>query len=147
MGDASSGARSSTRRKSVKVARDKAGFFGSAGTGLHGRDSVPARGAWDTMYKALCLFKQQHHHICASRKVGDASTRRLGEWVHRQRVWYRALRAGRTAELPAHIAADRIAKLGALGFVWDVAAVQTGGRAVLGGVCARKRKVALGSPV
>jgi hypothetical protein len=108
--------------------------------------STRTSAAWDALFGALCAFRQQHGHLRVSRKVGDVPTRRLGEWMHRQRLWYRALRAGHAPDLPAHVAADRIAKLDALGFVWDFAAGQIGRPALLGRAPARKRRHAHGAP-
>ena len=117
-----------------------------------GRRRMSSRAIWQTMYEALRLFQCCYNHVCVSRRVGNARTRRLGEWAHRQRLWYRAIRMGSLATFPkaqSPEAADRVAKLDALGFMWGLAARRDPRPSLLNGTathaCPRKRKATLES--
>ena len=65
---------------------------------------------WDQRFEELLQYKEVHGHC-----VVPQSTPGLGEWVHRQRKDYKALRADK----PTRMTAARAIKLQEVGFVFD----------------------------
>jgi len=65
---------------------------------------------WDERFEELLQYKETHGHC-----VVPQSTPGLGEWVHRQRKDYKALRADK----PTRMTAARAIKLQDVGFVFD----------------------------
>ena len=65
---------------------------------------------WDQRFEELLQYKEVHGHC-----VVPQSTPGLGEWVHRQRKDYKALRADK----PTRMTAARAIKLQDVGFVFD----------------------------
>lgn len=65
---------------------------------------------WDQRFEELVQYKEVHGHC-----VVPQSTPGLGEWVHRQRKDYKALRADK----PTRMTAARAIKLQEVGFVFD----------------------------
>lgn len=65
---------------------------------------------WEERFEELMQYKAQHQHC-----VVPQSTPGLGEWVHRQRKDYKALKEGK----PSKMTAERAIQLGEAGFVFD----------------------------
>ena len=76
---------------------------------------------WNTRYDELCEFKRINGHCVVPRSSG-----RLGAWVEKQRIEYKKYRAvqegnAENDEIPRTILTeDRVMKLDAISFVWDV---------------------------
>lgn len=74
----------------------------------------PLANIWDSMHEKLLAFHQEHRHCNVPlRYIPD---RQLGTWVRSLRDSYKEGRLGLTPE--------RIARLDALGFIWDVPAAR-----------------------
>ncbi|CAJ1937632.1 unnamed protein product [Cylindrotheca closterium] len=69
---------------------------------------------WHEQYHALCDFCQQDGHCNVSDVCSDDIV--LVRWVKRQRYQYKLLKQGMSSTMTT----DRIRKLEAIGFVWDV---------------------------
>lgn len=66
--------------------------------------------SWEERFEELMQFKAENGHC-----VVPQSTPGLGEWVHRQRKDYKALKEGK----PSKMTAERAIQLGEAGFVFD----------------------------
>ena len=66
--------------------------------------------SWDDRFEELVQYKAEHGHCTVPQ-----SMRGLGEWVHRQRKDYKALKEGK----PSKMTAERAVQLGEVGFVFD----------------------------
>ncbi|KAL3800305.1 hypothetical protein HJC23_003601 [Cyclotella cryptica] len=64
--------------------------------------------SWDAKYKEICAFKRKHGHCNV--KTKDKENPALGRWVTSQRADYKNDRLGE----------DKIDKLNAIGFCWEV---------------------------
>ena len=69
---------------------------------------APSDVAWENMYSALRAFKAKHGHCAVPTKW--PKNVRLADWVQRQRIWRKK----------GKLRADRLAKLDALGFAWEI---------------------------
>jgi len=68
----------------------------------------PREAAWDEQYERLRLFKEREGHCNVPK--GDAANAELAIWVPKQRLLNKK----------GKLSADRVKRLEALGFVWDV---------------------------
>lgn len=67
--------------------------------------------AWEQSYQELKRYKEENGHCVVPNKYPP--NRPLGNWVGKQRLFYRGHRG-------QHLSEDRIARLEKLGFVWKV---------------------------
>jgi hypothetical protein len=75
---------------------------------------------WDSMFKALVAYKNQHGHCLVPKRYKDDP--KLGTWVDTQRVQYKKLKRNFISPLPLQrrITSERIQRLEELGFVWSI---------------------------
>lgn len=79
--------------------------------------SIIAENAWDQKFALLCTFHQKYGH-CRVRLRYEVNSVKLGQWVHKQRCFYRILKKGSGQ---ASITQERIDKLNSIGFEWSPA--------------------------
>ena len=70
--------------------------------------------AWETRFTQLVAYKEEHGNCNVS--TLDGANKQLGEWVGKQRYYYRNHRDGKKSP----ISNERVAKLNEIGFEWDV---------------------------
>ena len=85
------------------------GFLFSVGKRVPVEQRSKSRKTWEERYEDLKNFKSQFGHMLVPQQTG------LGEWVHKQRRFYKLVAAGK----PCPMTTERVVKLNNIGFIFD----------------------------